>query len=351
MEQNNYEGWLDTAIPKHNRLTTAVVSIIENLLNANNIDYLTVTGRTKTKASALEKIQRKGYRNPAEQMTDISGIRIIVFLESDVNTVLRLIRDAFRVDEKNSLNKDDVMPADQIGYRSVHVVCDLGDGRCALPEFSGLDGVKFEFQVRTVMQHAWAELAHDRNYKFSGKLPRAIERKMYLYAGMLEIADKGFDELAKEIDKYVELVHKKSEEGDLSSDINSISLRAFISNWSVKNKIPVDIFNDRDDLGDLISELSKFGIRTLADLNAIIPEEYSALCQEHLSEPTIYGVVRDWMLIKDWRRFDREVPYDWVLPPEDMLLFRDVFEQSEFNSFRRAFGWDREDTSYPDDDI
>jgi putative GTP pyrophosphokinase len=345
MDQKNYEEWLDTTIPKQNRLTTAVTSIVKNLLEANEIDFLTVTGRTKTKASALEKIQRKGYRNPATQMTDLSGIRIVVFLESDVNDVLSMIHKAFRVDEKNSLNKDDVMPADQIGYRSVHVVCDLGDGRCALPEFAGLDGLKFEFQLRTVMQHAWAELAHDRNYKFSGKLPRAIERKMYLYAGMLEVADKGFDELAKEIDNYIKLVRTKSDEGDLSSDINSLSLRAFIASWAKKNDLQVDTLDDRkDDLSDLISELSKFGIRTLADLNVIMTKEYIKICKVYIDEPTIFGVVRDCMLIKDWRRFAREVQYDWVLPPEDMAIFEAALDADEFQDFRSQFEWGHDPT-------
>ena len=82
-----------------------------------------------------------------------------------------MITGSFNIDEKNSLDKKILLASDQIGYRSVHFVCDLGAQRSGLPEFKDLGGLKFEIQVRTVLQHAWAELAHDRNYKFSGTLP------------------------------------------------------------------------------------------------------------------------------------------------------------------------------------
>lgn len=84
-----------------------------------------------------------------------------------------MITGSFNIDEKNSLDKKILLASDQIGYRSVHFVCDLGAQRSGLPEFKDLGGLKFEIQVRTLLQHAWAELAHDRNYKFSGTLLRA----------------------------------------------------------------------------------------------------------------------------------------------------------------------------------
>lgn len=340
MNYRTNEEWLDAVLPKQSRLTQAVVTIVENLLKARGVDYLAVTGRTKEKDSAIEKIKRKGYSDPTRQLTDLSGIRIVVFFESDVRRVSNIISESFRVNAANSLNKDDLMSANQIGYRSVHFVCDLGDGRTSLPEFEGLSGLTFEFQVRTLLQHAWAELAHDRNYKFSGKLPREVERKMYLYAGMLEIADKGFDELSAEIDKYVLALQVMSDQGDLSSEINSLSLQTFVSGWAKKNGFALDDSFAKDDLSDLIKELTQFGISTLADLNSIIPVNYATLAKEHNYEGTIYGVVRDWMLLKDWRRFKTDVPIDWVMDVEavdEMILFRSSLDEDEFSEFKAAF--------------
>ena len=46
-----------------------------------------------------------------------------------------------------------------------------------LPEMKLFSGIPFEIQVRTILQHAWAEFAHDRNYKFRGVLPDVIARR------------------------------------------------------------------------------------------------------------------------------------------------------------------------------
>lgn len=342
MQYRTYEDWLDAVLPKQNRLTQAVVTIIENLLDARGVEYLAVTGRTKEKAGAIEKIRRKGYGDPARQLTDLSGVRIVVFFESDVRRVSKIIEESFSVDAANSLNKDDLLLANQIGYRSVHFVCDLGKGRTELPEFEGLADLTFEVQVRTILQHAWAELAHDRNYKFSGKLPREVERKMYLYAGMLEIADKGFDELSSEIDKYVESLQVKSDHGDLSSEINSLSLQTFVRSWAKKNNFPLDDASLKDDLSLLVDELAKFGVSTLADLNAIIPRDYCEYFKPDYGQTTIYGVVRDWMLVTDWHRLIKNVECNWIIPPDEMHLYKPFVKQHDWHEFNKVFGLPRD---------
>ncbi|NMG43819.1 GTP pyrophosphokinase [Aromatoleum toluvorans] len=344
----NTEQWLDETLPRHARLTQAVVTIIENLLKSREIDYLTITGRTKDKQGALEKIKRKGYKDPAKQLTDLSGIRIIVFFESDIQAVSELVTASFCVDKENSLNKDRLLSTDQIGYRSVHFVCDLGDQRGTLPEFHGLSGLKFEFQVRTVLQHAWAELAHDRNYKFSGKLPREIERKLYLYAGMLEIADKGFDEISTQIDDYIRSLQQRSAEGDLSAEIDSISLAQFIEDWSRENDFPLDEAFFKDKYGELVEELKQFGVTTLFDLKEIIPNGYQKISKQVGHSTTAYGLIRNWMLITDWRRFLREVTFNWVMSEPE--IFRAYFDVNEFSEFAKSFEWEIESNEVSDED-
>lgn len=36
------------------------------------------------------------------------------------------------------------------------------------------EGLYCEVQIRSLLQHAWAEIEHDRNYKFSGILPKEL---------------------------------------------------------------------------------------------------------------------------------------------------------------------------------
>lgn len=341
MSTLSIEHWLDGVLSKHARLTDAVVSIVENILRARQIDYLAVTGRTKNLSAAIEKIERKRYTHPQVQLTDLSGIRIVVFLESDVRRVSKAIRETFRVDAGNSLDKNDLLSANQLGYRSVHFVCDLGEGRSNLPEFRGLEGLQFEFQIRTVLQHAWAELAHDRNYKFSGKLPQLLERKLYLYSGLLEIADKGFDEVSAEIDRYVATMESRTDQGDLNVELTSLSLQHFVDMWSRKNRITLtSATGGKDDLADLVGELEQFGARTLAELQAIVPPNYADLIREDKLN-TIYGVVRDWMLMSNWRLYKSKVSFNWIM--DSWHPFDKFFDDEEFRAFAMSFPIDPDD--------
>ena len=299
--------WLDEAIPLHSALTKTAENIIEGLLRANSIDFLTIHSRTKKREDIELKIRRKDYKNPKKQLTDISGIRVIFYFESQLRQACDLIEKSFNIDQENSSDKDAAKSIDQIGYRSVHYVADLGTERTKLPEHQTLKGLKFELQFRTVLQHAWAELAHDRNYKFAEKLPRKIERELFLYAGMLEIADIGFDKLAAQIDAYVEEVRSKTNSGDFNIELNSVSLREFIKAWA--NEADVEINLGNQDIDQLVGELQRFGVDDLEDLQKIIPIDYAKSAKQFSYSTTGFGLMRDWMIMHDFERY-REHAWD-----------------------------------------
>jgi putative GTP pyrophosphokinase len=180
--------------------------LVRNLLHSDSIEFLSVSGRTKEVGSITEKIRRKQYKDPQFEMTDITGIRIITFLESQVEKIISIVRAAFEIDEINSLDRSQILGSEKVGYRSVHFVCSLGETRSRLREYRDIATLRFEIQIRSVLQHAWAELAHERSFKFSPGLPPTIQRKLNLYSGMLEIVDSGFDSIAQEIDSYAKTV-------------------------------------------------------------------------------------------------------------------------------------------------
>ncbi|MBD9378917.1 GTP pyrophosphokinase [Pseudoxanthomonas sp. PXM04] len=308
-------NWLEGVLPRHLRLTTAVVGLIQSLLSGAEIDFLTVTGRTKSKPGALEKIDRKAYDSPMLQLTDLSGLRVVVYTESQVQRVSELISKAFNVDLKNSMDRDAVLRVDQTGYRSVHFVCDLGEQRAGLPEFNNLGGLKFEIQVRTVLQHAWAELAHDRNYKLGAKLPRELERKLYLYAGMLEIADKGFDEISRQIDEYAKNL-KNDSKGQLeAAALDSLSIGEFFARWAESNKYETKTNPVAD---ALIRELNSIGLGTIGELKTIEPEGFADRARRFsVNNLTPTGISRLWMLIHDWRKIVEPGKINWYVSSED----------------------------------
>ncbi|QQE95072.1 GTP pyrophosphokinase family protein [Providencia huaxiensis] len=335
---SEHEKWLDEVLPNHRRLTDSVVTILQSLLDSKSIDYLSVTGRTKNKKSALDKIKRKKYDDPSIKMTDLSGVRVIVYFESDIERVLKIVEEAFNVDKHNSLNQDQKLSVNQIGYRSVHSVCDIGKLREGLSENVGLNGLKFEIQIRTVLQHAWAELAHDSNYKFTEKLPPEIERTINLYAGMLEIADKGFSEIRKDIDKYKENVKFDFKSNNFNISIDTISLLEFMMKLDKNNKIPTKFLMKNRDYSGVINDLEQLGITTIKELENIIPKNYSHLINKAKRKYTIYGHLTNWMIIYDFKKYKDIIPSS-VTIPKDIRddIFKNVLTKTEYDEFCKLY--------------
>ncbi|XUM21334.1 GTP pyrophosphokinase [Bradyrhizobium oligotrophicum S58] len=301
MAGNDPRAWLPEAILRHQRLTPAVVGLLENVLTRNRIDYLSVVGRTKDASSAEEKIRRKKYNQPQVELTDLSGIRIITFLETQVKAISEVIRSAFEVDEKNSLDRSTSLGDDKIGYRSTHFVCSLGANRKGLLEYESLSELKFEIQVRTVLQHAWAELAHDRSFKLGTGLPTKIQRKLNLYSGMLELVDGAFDDIAREVDEYRAAIAQKTPTQLTEIELNSLSIQKYLAELAEENdlNIPsVEIPND------ILDEFRAFGLHKIKDLKAIAHADPLSFLRDHpAAEENTIGFIRSLMMYHDIDRY------------------------------------------------
>ena len=298
--------WYKKSRGSYVKLTKTVQNTVENLINAEDIDYLAINSRTKSIDSLKEKVERKGYNNP-DEISDLSGIRIITFIESDVSKVSDLVKKAFSVHPDKSLDKSEELDADRVGYRSVHFVCDLGNDRLKLPEFSAFKDQLFEIQIRTALQHAWAEIEHDRNYKFSGTLPKPIKRRLYLLAGMLEMIDREFVNLSIEVDNYSEEVTNKTQSGDLDIEINVTSLRSYLQ--EITNKLEKTVIKQsKTPAYDVaIKELTSFGLTSLKDLNTIFNDAYFEALDKNVPSSTELGLFRKAMMFLDIDRFFEEI--------------------------------------------
>jgi putative GTP pyrophosphokinase len=303
----NSEAFLADAISKHERLTGIVRTLIENILSEEGVEFLSIAGRTKTLSSALEKIDRKFYDDPSRQLTDLTGIRIITFLDNQVTKISKIILDTFEIDDANSMDRSQILGNDKVGYRSVHFVCILGNKREGIREYKDLCALKFEIQIRTVLQHAWAELTHDRAYKFSGVLPQTIQRKLNLYAGMLEIVDSAFDEIAKSIDAYEDQLRKETRQQLLEETINSISLNEFVRKIAAENNIRI-VKTRGDD--SAIDELSTFGVTTLNELQKIITDDFINACKEDERANTGLGLLQRAMMFSDIDKYFGDFNFD-----------------------------------------
>ncbi len=181
--------------------TEAYVSLIQTLLDNAGIDYLSVTGRAKSVASFAAKANRgvdgeMSYPEPLEQITDQIGVRVITYVHSDVAAVAEVLDDELNILDDRDLGEE-MARSGRFGYASRHLLVQVED-----PSAPGeLVGHVASIQVRTVLQHAWAEFEHDIRYK--GNVPEEaaadLDRRFTLAAGLIELADREFSTIRKRI--------------------------------------------------------------------------------------------------------------------------------------------------------
>ena len=133
------------------------------------------------------------YPDPLRDITDQIGVRVITYVHSDVTAVADLLGDQVVVHRRPRHGPGDRQrgpvrlrqpaPADRRRRRPG----EPGGVRAAA-------GRSAQVQIRTVLQHAWAEFEHDIRYK--GTIPdehaRDFDRRFTLAAGLLELADQEF---------------------------------------------------------------------------------------------------------------------------------------------------------------
>lgn len=172
------------------------VGLVQGILDEAGINYLTVTGRAKSVSSFAEKASRTEdgglkYPDPLRDIADQIGVRVITYVRDDVTTVARLLHDQVVVTDDKDLGLETKREG-RFGYESRHLQFSLDAARDA--QHPLLAGRTVQVQVRTVLQHAWAEFEHDIRYK--GAIPAEhindFDRRFTLAAGLLELADAEF---------------------------------------------------------------------------------------------------------------------------------------------------------------
>lgn len=174
-----------------------------------------VQTRPKSLASFAEKCQRKKakYRHPVNQLTDLCGGRVIVHTADEVRAISAFIERNFQIDEENSVDVSQRLKPSEFGYRSVHYIVSFKAGAfpsrdvdievpAVLLDDGQFPNRRAEVQVRTILEHAWADIAHDRTYKSSFRIPERWEREFAGVAAVLEGADKNFSRILEGLGVY-----------------------------------------------------------------------------------------------------------------------------------------------------
>ena len=159
-------------------LANANKRIVEEAIKKRAIPIHSVQARAKDPASLGRKAatpsendpSQPKYSQPLKQITDLSAVRIITFFPRTVDEIDAMLREEFEILERSDKSKD-LLEDEKFGYQSIHYLVKLSPARSALSEYERFSGAITEVQVRTILQHAWAEIEHDIQYKSSTTIP------------------------------------------------------------------------------------------------------------------------------------------------------------------------------------
>lgn len=138
--------------PFFRRLERKLELLIDELVEGEALSVAPIEVRTKEVDSFVEKIDRKNYEAPFDQMMDIVGVRVIAYYVDDCRQIGKLVEREFDVDDDHSSRGEEPRDPDRFGYESLQYVVSLRPDRAALTDWAPFAGLKFEIQVRTVLQ-------------------------------------------------------------------------------------------------------------------------------------------------------------------------------------------------------
>ncbi|MBZ0170126.1 GTP pyrophosphokinase YwaC [Candidatus Methylomirabilis lanthanidiphila] len=225
----NYVATYKELRPKYERLTKKIEGLLQELLEGAHLQSFTIKSRTKSVESFEQKILRpdKSYQNPLAEVSDLSGIQIIVRSLDDIQAVEEIIDGEFSVDQDLSVKKADILDPDRFGYLTQHFVVKIKAPRTQLTEWEDLKDLSAEIQVRTVLQHAWAIISHAFDYKISAEIPKQLRRQLFRVSALLEVADTELTNFVRQVASLQEQYKEQIAAEDIHVEVNIDSLRAF----------------------------------------------------------------------------------------------------------------------------
>lgn len=245
-----------------------VKGLLRELLRHNGVVVHTIDHRVKTEQSAKRKLSRpdaeyEGYSS----LHDLLGLRITCYFSDDIDRIAKIIEQEFLVDPSRSVDKGKQLGTREFGYRSVHRVAQISARRSILAEYDRYKSLRFEIQIRTVVQHAWAEIEHDLGYK-QETIPEPMSRRFSMLAGVLELVDYEFMALRDELAEYEVTAEKAVKETTTDLSLDLATLTAVVMYDATVNKLDRKVAATRDK-GVQEEPEAKYLERRLSDLRGL----------------------------------------------------------------------------------
>ena len=260
----------NTNLPRFKEIEQEVRDKLKKTLADSGLLVAAIESRVKAYDSLAGKLELKGHKYKSlADLTDILGLRVITFYLDDVDKVASAVERLFTVDWENSVDKRKIHEIDSFGYLSLHYIC-------SVPGFP----YRFEIQMRTLLQHAWANMDHDTGYKSGVEIPKRYMRSMSRLAGLLELVDDEFSKIRIELTDYRRRVQALVRSGNLNEvPIDGDTFRSYLelNPFSQLNKRIASMNQAEiqdDPLMPYLTVFKSLGLSTLGDIAQVI-KDYS----------------------------------------------------------------------------
>lgn len=214
MSDPTFENWLNESTPALKAWGAFVVAKIKAFVEldvgedrSKSFFKIEPSYRMKDIASALKKQAKKKYPNPRVAMTDLVGARFVVLTRTDIEIVERaLLAYSGWSTSRDRHFRDEVIDHPELfDYQSVHYLVRATEETVV----NGLhipDGLPCEVQIRTLLQHAYAELVHDNIYKPTVQVPSSVKRLVARSMALMETTDVMFCQAMHELNQVTATV-------------------------------------------------------------------------------------------------------------------------------------------------
>jgi putative GTP pyrophosphokinase len=184
----------DRLLPRLERLKEEVVFTLTDAFRGAGIRTHAIPARVKDFDSLMEKAATKGWSDPFDSASDIVGARVVVLFASDIEPARKLIKTLFKVVKEDRKGTENVA---QFGYSGLHFDNFLLESVTG-PRYRDLHELKFEVQLRTIVEDAWAAVSHVLGYKGASSIPEHLQRDFYALSGLFYVADQHFEMFYKQ---------------------------------------------------------------------------------------------------------------------------------------------------------
>ena len=264
----------DHYLPAYQTIATFVKETLQSFVKEAGLLVSKVSVRVKTRESLAGKLALKGDKYAdIKSITDIVGGRIVVFFSDHIEKFAAKVESTFDIDWDNSVDKGKLLHVDQFGYTSLHYICSIPEHLYKDEGHPEINQFKFEIQLRTTLQDAWANIAHDTGYKSDVEVPAEYLRGLNRLAGLLELADENFCQIRDSINQYRFRVKQLVRDGDLSAiELNIDAFEAYLENGGFRklNERIASINNmeiEEISLRNFLPIFKNLGLQTIKDLD------------------------------------------------------------------------------------